>query len=675
MEIVSPFLYTVIVVTLNLIFFVANFALAIYVYKKGSEKRLNRTFAYLAGVNGLWNLINVLPIVTVNIFLFRLAYAFGSLLPLAGIFFAYALAEKKPSNFLKISLIASSVLFFIFSAFTPLIIRQINSFIGFGVDADLGYLFSAWAVYMTIYTSWCFITLALALPYSDEKRKEQIWYFILGAGLYAGWATVVSVFLPMFGFLNIANADSLSTIFLTSFTSYAIIKHQILGIKSLFFYAFVISLVIAVVSAGLASLMLLGSLFFSQVGILGILLIAFISSVAIVLIGESFFKKTKDLEKAKIRLSQMLEESEKNRIKAETERNKTLAVIANFSDGLLMLDTQNRIFLINPRGQKYLDIKEGALLDEPITALKEFLNLKHLFLLWDEIKNSNEKREWVIKKDLIVEVSVEQIANKEKKIGSLVVLHDITQQKLIEKMKSDFVSLAAHQLRTPSTGIRWSIRSLIDEEVGKVTKEQKRFLKRIYETNERMIKLINTLLDVNRIEAGEYLFNLKPSNIKEIVTSVLKQAEGKMESKKIGIKLKMPSEKIPLLMLDGEKLKIVFEILVDNSIEYTPAGGDVAVSLIKKEDEIEVQIKDTGYGIPEVEQKKIFSKFFRGSNITKINIDGTGLGLFAAKNIVEMQGGKIWFESRGEKGTTFYFTIPISKNLVPPSGQSINIAS
>ncbi|MCX6722104.1 MAG: HAMP domain-containing sensor histidine kinase [Candidatus Staskawiczbacteria bacterium] len=232
------------------------------------------------------------------------------------------------------------------------------------------------------------------------------------------------------------------------------------------------------------------------------------------------------------------------------------------------------------------------------------------------------------------------------------------------RMKGDFISLAAHQLRTPSAGIKWSIKSLMNGEEGELTKKQLDFLQKIYDTNERMINLVSNLLDANKIEAGEYLSNLKYSHIENSVDFVVKQLEEKADRKKVKIIVEKPGEKLPALTLDEDKIRIVIDNLVDNAINYTPEGGEIKISMLKNGNEEEIKVTDTGRGIPKSDQSKIFSKFFRGSNILKVNKEGTGMGLFMSKNIINLHGGKIWFTSEEGKGTTFSFTIPIPKKTV-----------
>lgn len=235
-------------------------------------------------------------------------------------------------------------------------------------------------------------------------------------------------------------------------------------------------------------------------------------------------------------------------------------------------------------------------------------------------------------------------------------------EKLIERMKTEFVSLTAHQLRTPLSAIKWSLGMVLEEEMGQLTTEQKNLLQKTYQSNERMIYLINDLLNVARIEEGKFLYRLSPARLEEITKSVVENIEQKIKFKNIDFRLQKPARGLPTIKADVEKIEVAIYNLLNNAINYTPVGGQITIALSKYgAEEVLFRIQDTGVGIPKDEQKQIFLKFFRGSNVRRGEVSGTGLGMFITKNIIEAHGGKIWFESEENKGTTFYFTLPISK--------------
>jgi PAS domain S-box-containing protein len=374
-------------------------------------------------------------------------------------------------------------------------------------------------------------------------------------------------------------------------------------------------------------------------------------------------KRTKELEESRTALMDMLEDVEEAKEKAEEEKNKTLAIIINFADGLLFFNKEGKLSLINPQAEVFFDLKAKDLIGRPILELDTFPQLVSLIgLVGPEIKGVFRK-EVQIRENLILEVSTIPIMREKEKLGTLIILHDITREKIIESMKTEFVSLAAHQLRTPLSAIKWTLRMLLDGDLGKITSEQREFIEKTYKSNERMVNLINDLLNVTRIEEGRYLFRPVLADIKKEVESVINFYQEEIKRKKIKFEFEKPKEKLPLVMLDVEKMRLATENLLKNALIYTLSGGKVTISLKLANMEIEFSIKDSGMGIPKDQQVRVFTKFFRGANAIKMDTEGTGLGLYITKNIIEAHGGRIWFKSEEGKGTTFSFTIPVRKKF------------
>ena len=373
--------------------------------------------------------------------------------------------------------------------------------------------------------------------------------------------------------------------------------------------------------------------------------------------------KIEELRRSRLALMNILEDVEEAKKIAEKERDKTLAIITNFTDGLLVLDKENRVLIINPKAEEFLKVKKKEIVGQLISKLAQFPNCKPLI---DLLKRENKKifrRELLIKENLILEISTVLITKEKKKLETLIILHDITREKMVEKTKNEFVSIAAHQLRTPLSAIKWTMRMLLDKDLGEITEEQKNFIEKAYKSNEKMIRLINDLLDLSKIEEGRYLYEHTPCQIKNIVQSVIDYYQEIIDKKKLKIKFNTPKKKLPQVIVDKEKIKLAIQNLLDNAIKYTLSHGEIIISLKYAKKEIEFSIKDTGIGIPKDQQKRIFSKFFRTVETTKMETDGTGLGLFIAKNIIKAHKGKIWFDSLEAKGTTFYFTLPIYNRI------------
>jgi len=231
----------------------------------------------------------------------------------------------------------------------------------------------------------------------------------------------------------------------------------------------------------------------------------------------------------------------------------------------------------------------------------------------------------------------------------------------LDKAKSEFVSIASHQLRTPLSVIKGYISMLLEGLWGEVSPEQKRHLEMVYLSNERLIKLIEDLLMVSRIEAGRLEFDFQMVSLSDIAENVVNELKPLADKKGLYLRYEKPAKPLPKIKADPLKIRQVVMNLIDNAIHYTEKGG-AAVRLKQEKDKIIFSIQDTGIGIPEKEKVTLFEKFSRGKGVSKLHTEGTGLGLYLAAKLVEAHQGRIWAESEGEgKGSTFYFELGAGK--------------
>lgn len=231
-------------------------------------------------------------------------------------------------------------------------------------------------------------------------------------------------------------------------------------------------------------------------------------------------------------------------------------------------------------------------------------------------------------------------------------------------INSDFANLTSHQLRTPLSGMKWMLELLQKSDTGNLNKKQKDFIEKIYSSNERMIALVNDLLEVSRIEKGDTKIYLQPTDLTQIIRGLLRDKEKDISKKQLQVSFTVEQEPFPVVRTEPMKIKQSLSNLITNAIAYTPDRGQVIIDLRKMENDLNMlqcSITDTGMGIPKEQIGQVFDKFFRGSNVSKVESVGTGLGLYIAKAFIEASGGKIWFKSIQDKGTTFYFTLPIAR--------------
>ena len=242
-------------------------------------------------------------------------------------------------------------------------------------------------------------------------------------------------------------------------------------------------------------------------------------------------------------------------------------------------------------------------------------------------------------------------------IGAIAVYRDISKEKAIDQAKTEFVSLASHQLRTPLSSIALSTELLLRGTAGELSSEQKKYLSEAYNSTKIMAELIKVLLNISRIELGTFMVQLEPINLAESLDYLLDELKLQLDSKKLTLRKNygQPS----MIQFDKNILRITIENLITNAIRYTGEGGTIAVSLEEKAEEMIIKIADTGCGIPEKDKDKIFTKLFRAENARLISADGAGLGLYLVKSLLLKVGARIWVESELGKGATFFVAIPV----------------
>lgn len=231
--------------------------------------------------------------------------------------------------------------------------------------------------------------------------------------------------------------------------------------------------------------------------------------------------------------------------------------------------------------------------------------------------------------------------------------------KQLDKLKDEFVSIASHELRTPMTAIKSYVWLLINDKDEKLSEKQKIHLDRTYESVERLIALVNDMLNVSRIESGRILITPKATDMEKLIQAIIAELLPKAKEEGIDLSLEKDSETLPQALADPDKTREVLINLLGNALKFTPENGKVKISLSLKDNMILTQISDTGAGMRPEEIPKLFQKFgILNDFLTKKNTQGTGLGLYISKSIIELQGGKMWAESEGEnKGSTFSFTL------------------
>lgn len=246
--------------------------------------------------------------------------------------------------------------------------------------------------------------------------------------------------------------------------------------------------------------------------------------------------------------------------------------------------------------------------------------------------------------------------------GGIIVMHDVTNRVELDHAKSEFVSLASHQLRTPLSIISWYSEMLLAGDAGSLTQQQEECFKEIQNGNTRMVRLVNDLLNLARIEGGQLKIEPISMQLEESVRTIAEEVKDLASARNCTIHIEPPKSKLPEILIDPILLHQVLSNILSNAIRYSPEDKqcEVVVAFKKEYERVIISVKDGGIGIPEEAQKNIFERFFRADNAKNMDGEGSGLGLSIAKMMLEATGGKIWFESKEGKGTTFYVGLPLS---------------
>lgn len=356
-------------------------------------------------------------------------------------------------------------------------------------------------------------------------------------------------------------------------------------------------------------------------------------------------------------------------------------VIQNIRDGVLVYDTNFRILSLNQSAEKIFGINAQEVLG--IQLQPEVAKNPHLRVITEVVFPSLAPVMSVISDSgwpQIIDITLEDphlelrtvlnriMNDKNEVVGFLKLVTDTTREKGILESKTEFISVAAHQLRTPLTAINWSFETLnkILEEKNPDMKEATNLAKEGWQLTGRSLKIVNDLLNAARIEGGRFGLNLKEVDLMDFLRTMVKQAEP--ITKEYGIRINLSDAgREYRVRIDQELLGIAVANILDNGMKYNIKNGEVSISAESDPANkfVRVDIKDTGVGIPAEELGKMFEKFYRGTNVAQLQPNGSGLGLYITKNIVESHGGKIAVQSQIGRGTTFSFTLPLDFGLIP----------
>lgn len=388
----------------------------------------------------------------------------------------------------------------------------------------------------------------------------------------------------------------------------------------------------------------------------------------------------------------MTEDLNNERNKAIISQQKDEAVLSSIGDAVFAVDMHGRITLFNPSASKISGFTKEEAIGKHFRDVLKFVLEKdgsqHDAFISQALSgylSTMKNHTQLIRKDgskVAVADSAAPIRDaKGALLGAIIVFRDVTRENELDRAKSEFVSLASHQLRTPLSAIGWYSEMLLNGDAGKLTKSQQEQVTEIYEGNQRMVELVNSLLDVSRLELGKLQNDAVPTSVTDIAHSLHLELTPSVKAKDMTLTMDV-DQKLPKVTADPKLLRMIIQNIMSNAVKYTPAKGSVNVTLRSATSEASelhnlslkqplskymlLKVTDSGYGIPKSQHDKIFQKMFRADNVRALDVEGTGLGLYIVREVVQKLGGKIWFESEEGKGTTFYVVVPfVTKSTVP----------
>ncbi len=348
----------------------------------------------------------------------------------------------------------------------------------------------------------------------------------------------------------------------------------------------------------------------------------------------------------------------KSRIGEVNENKSRLeAVLLSMFEGVMVVDSKGSIIVINQPLKNVLKIEEVSLDRRPIEAIR---NLR-IQEITDDILNA---KTGLISEEIIIIIPVERIllvhATPVKKggktEGAVLVFHDVTNLRRLEKVRQDFVANVSHELRTPISSIIGYAETLLD---GALRDEENAvdFLNIILADSNRLASLIDDPLSLAKIESGKIMMDKIPCQLRPIAEQVLASLRGQIEEKSIAVKIDLP-ENMPKVLADENKLRQVLLNLIDNAVKYNQPGGEVVISAVEINNSVKVMISDTGIGIPRKELPRLFERFYRVDKARSRELGGTGLGLSIVKHIIQSHNGGVSVQSVDGEGSTFSFTLP-----------------
>ncbi|HTK60605.1 MAG TPA: ATP-binding protein [Candidatus Baltobacteraceae bacterium] len=374
-------------------------------------------------------------------------------------------------------------------------------------------------------------------------------------------------------------------------------------------------------------------------------------------------------------LMNVLEDVEESKRQIEVERRREVASFNALAEGVLAAGKDGKVFLCNPTAARIIGMPAEDVIGKPIDRVMRLFQEDGLVMQTRAFEDAFAGRTVTLGERLRltradgshVPVSgnaAPYLDEENRTTGIVVAFRDVTVEREIDRQKSDFISIASHQLRTPLSALRWFLDLLLAGDAGPLKPTQREYLGDMSTSVARMIKLVGDLLNISRIESGRTKPVPERIETHAFVDSLVREFMPLVRQQEVAFTSSVAKD-ADVFYADPSLARQAVANIISNAVKYTPAGGSVSIEAKAEGPETVFKVKDTGLGIPKNQQYRIFDKFFRGENVVAQETVGSGLGLYVVKTIVDLSGGRIWFDSTEKKGTTFYLTFPNGPKALP----------
>ncbi len=670
---------------------IGSFALIIFL---GGSTRASRVYATTAMFVALWTFgIGTSYVVGVERMLLweRWNYFMGGLIAAAFFYFSHAFPDERPSRAVLSTVVMSQLLFAFLYARTGLIIE--DTFLTAGARAiDRGWHFGSLGLLFHIFFFFFFLagffTLFKKMTRANLTLQKELRYLFWGSIIGVAPAAVVNVFLPLLGNFSLDWLGPFLILGWILVLSHAIARHHLWSIKVLIAEVAVLSM----------TFVLFINIFLEEVlsfGIFGRLVVflvfVFVGAFLIVSI------RSQDAQKIELQiLAAKLRDLNENLQRIVDVRTAQLShskahietLIENLTSGLIEYSNDYVVLRMNRAAERLLDIDRSKVVGKRIVPEdSQKVQWQALVAVTYPPNTARTRVEGglldVESAASVHEVVVGYPTNNEYQVitapirveggkieGALKVIRDITREKQMNRSKSEFISIAAHQLRTPLSALKWCIDLLLKGDFGALNEKQRQMLQRGYETNETMIQLVGDLLNVAKIEDRRFGYEFTAGDIVSLVTKIVSSLSVSFREPGITFEFQKPTIVLPRFFFDEAKISLAIRNVLENAIHYTPPAGTVRLTMNGVDGNVEITVSDTGIGIPKKQLDRLFTRFFRAENAIRSHPEGSGLGLFMVQNIIARHGGTVTVDSLENKGTTVKIILPMRTDL-PMQGKSL----